>query len=125
MSSAQGKSYLSQLFTVEDLPENRWVYLIGGGKDSFSDALRYENFKFIFKKRDDLELYDLSQDPEERENISGQESARVREFLALLAKTRKENGIRKEQNMQSIDDATLKRVSQETIEKMRSLGYIK
>ncbi len=125
MLDAQGKSYLSGMLGEENLPDDRWVYLIGGGTNAFSDALRYKNFKFIFRKGDDVELYDLLQDPGERTDISGREQARVREFLALLSKTRQENGVRKMQNMQSIDEAILKRVSQETIEKMRTLGYIK
>ncbi len=92
---------------------------------TLSVALRYKNYKFIFRKRDDFELYDLLQDPGERADISGREQARVREFLALLSKTRQENGIRRKLNMQSIDEVTRERVSQETIEKMRTLGYIK
>jgi arylsulfatase A-like enzyme len=121
MLDAQGESYLSALVDGEELSSDRTVYLIGGK----GDALRFRNYKFISMSREDEELYDLFSDPEERIDISNQEPEKVQEFRLFLSKMRQENIRRKEENMKDVDDATLDRVSRETIEKMKALGYIK
>lgn len=121
MSDAQGESYLSSLISEKELNDDRIVYLIGGRRD----ALRFKNYKFIANAKDDAELYDLLRDPEERKDISEAEPAKVQEFIMLLSKIRQENANRKQENMKNIDKPTLDRVSKETIEKMRALGYIK
>lgn len=121
MADAQGKSFLSSLIGEEELKDDRTIYLIGGK----GDALRFKNHKFIFRSEDDVELYDLLKDPGERNDISEAEPALILEFRTSLSRIRQENMNRKEENMKDIDESTLERVSKETIEKMKALGYIK
>lgn len=121
VADAQGKSFLSSLISEEELEDGRTVYLMGGK----GDALRFKNYKFICRSEDDVELYDLLEDPGECRDISGEEPAMVQEFITFRSRMRQENMRRKEENMKNIDESALERVSRETIEKMKALGYIK
>jgi len=118
-AEAQGKSLLPLIFSPQ-AEEERYVYIesmtpsIQYGWSSLQ-SLRTSNYKYIEAPRP--ELYDLSKDPLELDNLNLKQSKRVRTFKKDLSKMIDETS----RGAPKPESANL---DSETIKKLATLGYI-
>ncbi len=125
MREASGKSLKPLLVHEANSTDKREIYFEGAGKNHY--ALRYENYKLIFRPGRKLELYDLSQDPKEKHNLVNKRPDIASEMREKVAKIRKENNRKRQANILKldIDKNTLERMNKETLEQLKALGYVK
>ncbi|NIM06592.1 MAG: sulfatase-like hydrolase/transferase [Armatimonadetes bacterium] len=99
-----------------DPAKSRWEY----AETPYIAALRGEEWKFIAKSRPKQEeLYNLEEDPAERKNVAAQHPqvlARMQEEMSSLMRM---------EEFASAADQEYKKVDPKTLERLRSLGYVK
>lgn len=85
------------------------------------DTVIHQGWKLIADRRNgELELYDLARDPRELENRGGAEPARRDALLALLDAWNRYN----QRELAKLQGVEVPELSEEEIQKLRSLGYI-
>lgn len=98
-------------------PAHRWVYhesLVADLEYGASELRGYQDKRWKYIRAPRPELYDLQNDPKELKNLAGREGDRMRAMEASLdSLLRREPGARAPVAMDA-----------ETIEKLRSLGYV-
>jgi arylsulfatase A-like enzyme len=135
--NGQGKSYSELLsgnlmsFLQFANRNDHYAYFVEGGKRCrFRDGLIDNSHKLIALKGDTYyELYDLADDPNELNDISGENPALVSKMTKKVEKTRKENKRRREAFLMEIHqkekvEEVNKRVDERILEHLKSLGYI-
>lgn len=93
------------------------------------DALLIDGYKLVTFLRDGkpvVELYNLTTDPEEQNDISTDAPEIVRSMVKSLQRFRQDCDLRLEENMGGLrSDPESERTAQKAREQMRALGYIK
>jgi arylsulfatase A-like enzyme len=116
----------SFLFRARKEPPPLFANLRLDGRDLWS--VRTDRWKLILdRKSDEPKLFDLSSDPDESHDLSGDHPDRVRELRKLIAgRIERDQGrsviVRKPEDSEGISEGEL---SDETRDVLRSLGYIK
>jgi len=111
----------SFLFSVEN---NNFTYFANANlKSKYQDALLENNYKLIFLKDNTNELYDLTFDQDESNDISEKYPKLVNRMTKKIIEIREENRIRKKDRMGK-EGELKEKVDKELIEQLKSLGYI-
>ena len=126
LNEAQGQSFASLLRGEKDSVASRVQYLENpSAKREQVDALVDGDWKLIaHREAARIELYDLAADAAEQEDVSSAHPGRVERMLAKLLRLRAENEARREQNRLLTDDTVLQRAGEDTLELLRTLGYV-
>jgi arylsulfatase A-like enzyme len=126
----QGKSF-SALFYKGSI-RNRVLYFdrISNTvtKKVDSDALFMNGYKLIVNKKNNryvFELFNLSDDPGEIKDISGENREIVQKMFEKILDIRKDNKVRLKRNLAKIDkDVNLDKEWKKTMEELKTLGYL-
>jgi arylsulfatase A-like enzyme len=120
----QGESFKSLLFN--NSAANRVVYFDDVREHDQVDALIDEPYKLICLEGDKYQLYDLSIDASEENDIAASHPELAESIYYKILKLRKENDIRRTKNEAVFDTSTdiIDVNKKKMIEKLRSLGYI-
>ncbi|RME45923.1 MAG: DUF4976 domain-containing protein [Chloroflexi bacterium] len=117
-----GKSLLPFLDGSGDVPEREWVIseMVMGPKSHYL-AVRTLTHKYIhwMAKPQEPELYDLTADPEERENVVSRYPELASRFRAVV-----ERHLEQVEATRSEAQETQAEVSEEVVERLRALGYL-
>jgi arylsulfatase A-like enzyme len=125
-STMQGRSFAPLLFRDDE--HHRPVYFTDIRKHDHVDALREGGFKLIAVGQDEVELYDLSSDPNETTNVAGDHPDLARRLHERIKAQRQENAERKAMNTAEEGDSTFVRSDEELrkrIKALKALGYVK
>jgi hypothetical protein len=93
-----------------------------------SDALREGNFKLICRADQTFELYDISTDAEERNNLTLSRTELVRSMYEKIKKIRENIDMRQKENLAAFYDDVDQRSPSERrriLQQLKSLGDIK
>ena len=124
LPEAQGVSLGDALRAAEPpVGRERPAYLVGTTRRGEFDALRDGRFKLIATP-DRTELYDLADDPRERNDLSLQRPEVVKRMLSELVALRAATRARREARGGVTHPDALRRASRETLDALRSLGYL-
>ena len=82
------------------------------------------DYKLIANAENDLELYNLIEDPGEKRSLAPREAERAREMYETIERYRRENLERRDRNYANADEETQAKTAAEIESKLRALGYI-
>ncbi|MCH2172048.1 sulfatase [Myxococcota bacterium] len=118
----QGHSFASLLRGAEAKTENE-VYVVDRSAQGLHDALIDGPFKAIGHD-DQIEIYDLAEDPDEAHDLSGERPDLRSRLSAQLDRQRSENERRRLARSHLTDSKALERAARQTRQQLRALGYI-
>jgi arylsulfatase A-like enzyme len=121
-----GKSYKSLL--LASLKREGILYFDDVREHQFKDALREGNYKLICRADGAFELYDISTDPEESNNLASSRPELVRSMLAKLEAIREKIAGRRQENLAAVYENVDRRSPAEKrriMRQLKSLGYLK
>jgi arylsulfatase A-like enzyme len=121
----QGQSFLD-LLLGKDKKEGV-LYFDDVREHEQIDALIENNFKLICLEGKKFELYNLSKDPEEKQNLASTRPELVESMHKKIQEIRKINELKRKENMAAMTDDIDKRSEKqqrELLKRLKSLGYI-
>jgi len=125
--NAQGKSFKSVLTGKTATLKDREIYFMlrDYNSEKIQDGLRSKDNKIIILNKENIQLFNLADDPAELQNLSKNNPRLVKKLKSKIMAIRKKNDKRKQKNLQKINQETLKKNAQKTQEQLKALGYIK
>lgn len=133
---SQGNSFKNLLsrnpikYFLFSIKKNNFAYFDSAiNKSTHHDALLENNYKLICLKDTTYELYNLTDDPNESNDISKENPEIVNRMIKKITEIRKENRMKRENRIVTEEDLKfdkeiLERLDKEIIEKLKYLGYI-
>jgi len=120
-----GRSFLSLIYSNEWYKNFIYSSVVRWDGETFRCAYRTKEYKLIWDStKNGFELYDLMNDPGERENVIQRNPAVANELeqqLFAFVKKRSQNG----DSLASLRPDTVMRVDEDMRETLKALGYIK
>ncbi len=124
LPGAQGRSFAALLRGGSDPVADRVVYAVNPSKGGDVDALVQGNFKLVHWGDEAPQLYNLAADPREQRDLASERPEVVAAMQTRISALRRESAERKRQNLSKLDPEFLQRVGRETLEQLKSLGYV-
>ena len=124
LPGAQGRSFAALLRGGSDPVADRVVYAVNPSKGGDVDALVQGNFKLVRWGDEPPRLYNLAADPREQRDLASERPEVVAAMQTRINALRRESAERKRQNLSKLDPELLQRVGRETLEQLKSLGYV-
>lgn len=116
---------LRPLWSGESEPAGlRTPYLVSPVRLRGQEGLVEAPFKLIRRDEGSVELYDLRDDPAERRNVAARHPEIVARLTTRLDRLRAENETQRSENFRAADEVDLDRVTRDTEERLRAIGYI-
>jgi arylsulfatase A-like enzyme len=122
----QGQSFMDLLIGKDK--KDGHLYFDDVRKHTQIDAIIENNFKLICLEGQKFELYDLTNDPEEEQNLTSSRPELVEFMYEKILEIRKNNELKRKENMAALTDDIDKRSEEEKkalLQRLKSLGYLK